>query len=193
MPRSLRSPRKLSVTFCVSKMGKIKSAPSMREARHAPLAQQLVQDEAPTKRRRKVVDTEREQQKDGRADARMLDLARAQLEEIAAEEKGEDLGEGTSKSAFADEADEQDFEDDLGSEEELEYEEIEIDEDDAAALEAFMPTRSQPRFLADLVMDKIDEHERRTEAKSMRGPADDFQPLNNPKVIEVYTKCVRCS
>ena len=56
-----------------------------------------------------------------------------------------------------------------------------------------MPSSDRPRNLADLVMEKLDEHEQRQ--GSGRRPLaedDDTEPepaLANPKVVEVYSKC----
>lgn len=189
----------------------IKSKGKAPATRQQPLAQQLASDQALTKRaRRSKADgqgsTSRTRPSD---DARMLDLARSQLDEIAAEEAkaADDRGEGPSRSGGRD-SDEEDDDEALDDDEEIEYyEELvrcrrspylltraqEIDEDDQAALDAFMPSSDRPRNLADLVMEKLDEHEQRGSGRRpLMEDDDEAEPepaLANPKVIEVYSKC----
>jgi len=103
----------------------IKSKGKSPASRHQPLAQQLASDQTLTKRaRRAKADADGSA---GRArpsdDARMLDLARSQLDEIAAEEAAmeDDRGEGPSRLAGRG-SDDEDEDDELGDEdEEVEY------------------------------------------------------------------------
>ena len=56
-----------------------------------------------------------------------------------------------------------------------------------------MPSSDRPRNLADLVMEKLDEHEQRhSSGRRPLAEDEDDEPepaLANPKVVEVYSKC----
>ena len=71
-----------------------------------------------------------------------------------------------------------------------EYEELEIEEEDADVLQQFLPSAPlKQRNLADLIMEKINEKNAMdAQAEGAGGDEGEQMPEMNPKVIEVYTK-----
>ncbi|CAO1620383.1 unnamed protein product [Sympodiomycopsis kandeliae] len=153
---------------------------------------------------------------DKRLTGKILKLAREQQDEIEQEEQeaeGLDRSNTAYRSASGvmpdddeddDEAgdgmaDDGELSDDLGGmdddEEQLEYEEIEMDPEDAALMERMRQERMQEsgqeggrRTLADLIMDKIE-----AAGGDSRNAEDDQEDDGmiggmNPKIVEVYTK-----
>ena len=91
---------------------------------------------------------------------------------------------------FDDEDD--DDEEDAGEEEEVtaeyyEVEDVELDEGDERALDLFMGSR-RPQNLADIIMEKIAQHQERSEGDAAAHLDEGEQPMPElpPKVIEVY-------
>ncbi|CAO3633494.1 unnamed protein product [Cunninghamella echinulata] len=73
----------------------------------------------------------------------------------------------------------------------VEYEEIEIEEEDAGVLEKFLPSApKERRTLADIIMEKINEKQANNEQIINEEAEDDntLSPYMNPKVVEVYKK-----
>lgn len=69
-----------------------------------------------------------------------------------------------------------------------EYEELEIDEEDADVLNKFLPSAPvERRTLADIIMDKINEKNETGERVEQVGE-EEMSAILNPKVKEVYTK-----
>ena len=100
------------------------------------------------------------------------------------EDEDEDVGRGRRASAFDAEGD---WDEDEIDERDGEYEEAEITAEEAAALEAFMaPKTGKDRTLADMIMEKIEEHERGG-AETMRDEDGDAIPEGlDQRVIEIY-------
>lgn len=117
---------------------------------------------------------------------KILDLARDQQEEIAAENASDDEwedeeeAEPTRHREEVSDDDDEDFGDDVsGGEEEAE---LDIDPEDHATLDA-LGKQGQGKTLADLIFAQMEN----APAPVEDGPPDPKQGLN-PKVVEVYTK-----
>lgn len=94
------------------------------------------------------------------------------------------------KDGDNDEEDDEDDLDNLHDAEEEEIEELEIDEEDEKALEMFMPASNGPRrTLADIIMEKIEEAERKN-GNAKHGGGAGAEAID-PKVREVYIQVGR--
>ncbi|KAI8868804.1 Bystin-domain-containing protein, partial [Ramicandelaber brevisporus] len=122
---------------------------------------------------------------DAKSSKRILELARKQQAEIEAEDGSddEDMDAGADAPfAFGDDDDDDDYEED---EEEYEIEDIELDDEEQAVLDRFLPEAPRERqSLADLIMSKIKRYELKQESD-----ARILVPPNiNEKVAAVYTQ-----
>ena len=102
--------------------------------------------------------------------------------------------EGAAAGAGGGDGDDDDDDEDGGEEEEVtaeyyEVEDVELDEGDERALDLFMGNRA-PQTLADIIMEKIAQHQESAEARSTAEPGEGsgmpVMPELPPKVIEVY-------
>ncbi|GAA6062824.1 hypothetical protein JCM10212_002462 [Sporobolomyces blumeae] len=180
-----------------------KAAPARKNAgvKHDPLATQLHLGELsdagvlskPGKRQKsKKHHQEEEGALDAKVTRKVLAMARDQQDEIAEEdlqELGYDVDE-RERRMRGEGSDEDENDDDLSDDDEEyeEFEELEVDEDDQALLDSYVPQgQLQPgQTLADLIMAKIGQAEepKGKEPEVVRQPPPGF----NPKVVEVYTK-----
>ncbi|ORY95736.1 Bystin-domain-containing protein [Syncephalastrum racemosum] len=126
---------------------------------------------------------------DPKISKKILQIAREQQEQIeerlADEEENVAAVRPASKFplGFNPSDDELDDEDKYG-----EYEELEIDEEDADVLNKFLPSAPvERRTLADIIMDKINEKNETGERVEQVGE-EEMSAILNPKVKEVYTK-----
>ncbi|GAB5353026.1 hypothetical protein AAMO2058_000003200 [Amorphochlora amoebiformis] len=165
-----------------------------KKKRHDPLYKQMTNDpgylkapkiaestdEKKTYQNEEIVET-------NWATQRILENVREQQMEIAKEEKDDQLtniNSISSKFSVRDDSDEEEaFE-----EKDVEYQEINVSAEDEKMLSMFMSnSRAKRRTLADIIMEKIAEHEARMKANK--------QPIEkkqlNPKVIEVYTQVAK--
>ncbi|KAK9711445.1 snoRNA-binding rRNA-processing protein [Basidiobolus ranarum] len=171
-----------------------------RKQRHDPLHVELAEDANSSLKvkagRKKFSDREAKQQQgdaeeyiDPKLSRKILKIAREQQTEIERDEDSEDDDEEeyvqpTGKAAFS--AAHDSDEEDLGSDEDVEYEELEVDEADQELLNKFLPNAPRARqTLADIIMAKIDSQN--------NGQVDQQEESNappgiNPKIVEVYTK-----
>ncbi|GAA6026338.1 hypothetical protein JCM8202_001946 [Rhodotorula sphaerocarpa] len=168
--------------------------------KHDPLAVQLRAGElddtgvlsAPGKRQKEKHHQQEETGLDAKVTQKVLAMAREQQDELAAQEIG-DVDEQELRAELRDPTDGGDgvddgaFSDDDAYEE---YEELELDENDDALLDSYVPAgHLEPgRSLADLIMEKI---ERAGDAPSAEAPPPRPQPEDsgfNPKVVDVYGK-----
>ncbi|KAF7726322.1 hypothetical protein EC973_008902 [Apophysomyces ossiformis] len=70
-----------------------------------------------------------------------------------------------------------------------EYEELELEDEDADVLNKFLPNApKERRTLADIIMEKINEKNEADERKNSGDDDQGLMPSVNPKVVEVYTK-----
>ena len=132
---------------------------------------------------------------------KIISQARQQQEEMESEDAPKQPRRGvsfapaaalaTAAGAGSDDEDEDDDED-AGEEEEVtaeyyEVEDVELDEGDERALDLFMGSR-RPQNLADIIMEKIAQHQERSEGDAAAHLDEDEQPMPElpPKVIEVY-------
>ncbi|MBW0466234.1 hypothetical protein O181_005949 [Austropuccinia psidii MF-1] len=197
-------------------MGKFK-ADSKKNKRHDPLLVQLRDDQlgsgkvsAPGRRqKRNKSPVENQAEIDEKTSKKILAIAREQQEEMLdkhLDQHQEDSSSSSSEAKFrprqppiADDSDSDEeleshfaFEDDI--DENGSYEELEIDEGDQAILDSFRPECGS-RNLADLIMQKLEEHEEeQKKALVHKGKARQTAPQPegpgslNPKIIEVYVK-----
>ena len=131
---------------------------------------------------------------------KIISQARQQQEEMESEDAPKQPRRGvsfapaaalaTAAGAGSDEDDDDD--EDAGEEEEVtaeyyEVEDVELDEGDERALDLFMGSR-RPQNLADIIMEKIAQHQERSEGDAAAHLDEDEQPMPElpPKVIEVY-------
>jgi len=192
-------------------MGRVEKT-STGSQRHDPLGVQLRTDtsgllSAPGRRANKK-HRKAAQDEDGHIDAksssRILELAKQQQEEelnngSSPSKSSADAIAGPSNASFLaagnpqglaeledDEENEEEYNDDedFGDEE---YEEIEIDENDQAILESFMPNAGGTANLADLIMAKIQEREAKDKSAADVPEVSRNTGLD-PKVVEVYTR-----
>eukprot|EP00468_Gymnochlora_sp_CCMP2014_P005077 CAMPEP_0167752550 /NCGR_PEP_ID=MMETSP0110_2-20121227/7204_1 /TAXON_ID=629695 /ORGANISM="Gymnochlora sp., Strain CCMP2014" /LENGTH=195 /DNA_ID=CAMNT_0007638185 /DNA_START=103 /DNA_END=687 /DNA_ORIENTATION=+ len=172
-------------------MPKVRKEKKRKKLRHDPLLKQMTEDpgylKAPKNKEEKDDDHDSKAHVENSwATKRILENVREQQKEIQKEEK---KSFSSSSSNFAD----RDFEvfereeDEEIDEEEGEYEEIEVSAEDEKMLEMFMSnSRAKRRTLADIIMEKIAEHE----ARKARGtPATPKGP--HPKVKEVYRQVAK--
>jgi len=174
---------------------------------HGPLASQLKEDTVLTGN--KVTNSSNGNGKSGKratkrnhveqSNAESDAILSARIMKMARDQQREELDEpvmsavastSTARPMDQDNDEDDEEEDDYGSEEDeiedVEYfNDLDIDEADQAALDAFMPNSSdQPVNLADMIMGKIAQHE---EIQAKKIAKKDGPPLND-KVVEVYTK-----
>ncbi|KAI8338427.1 Bystin-domain-containing protein [Chlamydoabsidia padenii] len=193
-------------------MGKDSTKTVKRTPRHDPLHAQLADNPEHGMRkatRQKFIDRnnkedEVEEYLDPKLSKKILNIARQQQEEIernreddepprrsAANRKHDNSKSSSKNKSYPlgfnpsdDELDETEMMDD--------YEELEIDEEDADVLNKFLPSApKERRTLADMIMDKINEKNAADERKATGVVDDDdssLSPAMNPKVVEVYTK-----
>ncbi|ORZ21091.1 Bystin-domain-containing protein [Absidia repens] len=192
-------------------MGKDATKTTKRASRHDPLHAQLADNPEHGMRkatRQKFIDRNNmedndEEYLDPKLSKKILNIARQQQKQI--EENREDDEEqpvrksdlkkklnagsnnkGAYPSGFNPSDDELDEADMYG-----EYEELEIDEEDAGVLDKFMPSApKERRTLADIIMDKINEKNAADKRKATGDEDEEYtlSPALNPKVVEVYTK-----
>ncbi|ORZ15779.1 Bystin-domain-containing protein [Absidia repens] len=190
-------------------MGKDATKTAKHTLRHDPLHAQLADNPEHGMRkhtRQKFADRNNkeevvEEYLDPKLSKKILNIARQQQEQIErSQEDEEELPKksGLSKKSgsssnnkshplgFNPSDDELDEADMYGD-----YEELEIDEEDAGVLDKFLPSApKERRTLADIIMDKINEKNAADERK-MGGVEEEentLSPAMNPKVVEVYTK-----
>ncbi|KAI8388450.1 Bystin-domain-containing protein [Radiomyces spectabilis] len=170
-----------------------------RPMRHDPLHAQLADnpDQRAVRKapRQKFVDRNNrsddpvDEYLDPKLSKKILKIAREQQEQIE-EIKREDEEEGitpTKPSKFPSIFDLSDDEPE-GDDKYGEYEELDIDEEDADVLNKFLPSAPKERkTLADLIMEKIEE-KNAAEAAKNRDDDRTLSPAVNPKVEQVYTK-----
>ncbi|ORX68064.1 Bystin-domain-containing protein [Basidiobolus meristosporus CBS 931.73] len=176
-----------------------------RKQRHDPLHVELTEDANSTVKvkagKKKFADRENRKQReeneeyiDPKLSRKILKIAREQQNEIEKdeysddnededEEYGQPVDKATLSAALNDSDDEA-----QGSEEEedVEYEELEVDEADQALLDKFLPNAPRARqTLADIIMAKIESQNNggAEEQEELAAP-----PGINPKIVEVYTK-----
>ncbi|XP_046363047.2 bystin-like [Haliotis rufescens] len=171
-------------------MGKVKK---MRRSQggDGDLAQQYMEDTSMKQKSRAKVRLRKEEDEefvDEKLSKKILAQARAQQEELEEEfgpqkkkisPKTVSLGPGPSHDAS-------DSEDDLGSEDEEHYEQIDVDADDEKALEMFMshnpPVR---RTLADIIMEKITEKQTEIKTQLSDNASVQMQQLDE-RVVTMY-------
>jgi len=165
-----------------------------KKKRHDPLYKQMTNDpgylkapkiaestdEKKTYQNEEIVET-------NWATQRILENVREQQMEIAKEEKDDQLANINSISSKFSVRDDSD-EEEAFEEKDVEYQEINVSAEDEKMLSMFMSnSRAKRRTLADIIMEKIAEHEARMKANK--------QPIEkkqlNPKVIEVYTQVAK--
>ncbi|KAJ2687815.1 snoRNA-binding rRNA-processing protein, partial [Coemansia spiralis] len=172
-------------------------ATGAKKGRHDPLHMELRADgQVTTKGRTKYAEREERRLKkegtggvvDPKTSKRLVELAREQQEEVEAEN-----GSDEAYGEFPEDSDGAGSESDEGAEyseeEEEDYEcDEELEGDDAATFEKFMPTAPRERQnLADIIMAKIKEHEAK-EAAGSSGSKRSAAPGLDPKIVQVYTK-----
>ncbi|KAI9496436.1 Bystin-domain-containing protein [Zychaea mexicana] len=174
-------------------MGKDKRS-SGRAQRHDPLHAELVDtpDQGIRRKavRQKFVDRNgqeevEEEYLDSKMSKRVLKMAREQQEQI----EGKPSSATTAAPQFPlgfDPSDDEDLDD---VDKYGEYEELEIEEEDADVLQQFLPTAPlQKKTLADLIMEKINEKNAMDAQGEGCEGGEEAMPEMNPKVVEVYTK-----
>ncbi|KAG0169790.1 hypothetical protein DFQ28_002645 [Apophysomyces sp. BC1034] len=179
-------------------MGKEQSKKT-KVQRHDPLHAQLVEnaDQNSFKKapRQKFVDRnakeeEIEEYLDPKLSKKILKIAREQQEQL--EKRNEDPEERPTPSrrnkkyplGFDPSDEELDDVDKYG-----EYEELDLEEEDADVLNKFLPNAPKERkTLADIIMEKINEKNEAEERKNNGEDEQELSPSMNPKVVEVYTK-----
>ncbi|KAI8092612.1 Bystin-domain-containing protein [Halteromyces radiatus] len=188
-------------------MGKDSIKTNKRASRHDPLHAQLADNPEHGMRkatRQKFIDRNNKEEEveeylDPKLSKKILKIARQQQEQI--EQNREDDEETSTRTHLnkkktngnnkthplgLDLSDEEIDEGELYGD----YEELEIDEEDADVLNKFLPSApKERRTLADMIMEKINEKNAADERKAT-GEDDDntLSPSVNPKVVEVYTK-----
>ncbi|KAI9506779.1 Bystin-domain-containing protein [Coemansia spiralis] len=179
---------------------------SKKKMRHDPLHVELRTDgETKTKGRSKYAERDEKRMVkesgegyvDPKTSKRLMQIAREQQEEIAAEYDSdeESLSERRRANGGQDSDDDSDeFDDEEEEIEEYEYEEEELEGEDAAVFEKFMPAAPRERQnLADIIMAKIKEHEsvKASAGASSNGTARGDRPTPSgvdPKIVQVYSK-----
>ncbi|POW08767.1 hypothetical protein PSTT_07302 [Puccinia striiformis] len=192
-----------------NRMGKLKSA-SKKDQRHHPLGVQLRDDQlgsgklsAPGRRQKRIKpEEERKLEIDDKTSKKILEIAKEQQQEILlsdgslSDEEEDQSGKPAPRQVDMDSDSDDEFEGineaQEGEESDGFDEEIEVDEGDQAILDSF---RSNPsRNLADLILQKLEEHEDKQLQLDSKGKARQISPPTdqpgslNPKIIEVYTK-----
>ncbi|RKP27238.1 Bystin-domain-containing protein [Syncephalis pseudoplumigaleata] len=170
-------------------MGKERTATVKHAHRHTPLHKEYMpsSDEAFNKgaSRKKYAEREDRRRKketayiDPKLSKKILSIAREQQDELGREDAVEEEGDDQA-------AEEEEIYDDVSYDEFAE--ELELDAGDQEMLDRFLPSAlTQRRNLADIVMDKIRQHE---ETRNRPANADErtIPPGLNPKVVEVYTQ-----
>ncbi|KAI8332613.1 Bystin-domain-containing protein [Chlamydoabsidia padenii] len=176
-------------------MGKDAAKTNKRASRHDPLHAQLADNpehgmRKPTRQKfidRNNKEEEVEEYLDPKLSKKILKIARQQQEQIEQNLADEEEAKKNVNKSYPlgfnpsdDELDETDMVDD--------YEELEIDEEDANVLDKFLPSApKERRTLADLIMDKINEKNAADERRAAE-EENSLSPAMNPKVVEVYTK-----
>lgn len=175
-------------------MGKASKIKVGKTPRNVPLDQQI-KDEVKEKRSRKKSRPRQDEDEmfvDDKLTKRILDQARKQQEDLE-EEHGLGMGTSTERKTpqvklnlQADGASSSDEDDDNLPEDDTFYETIEVDEADEKALEMFMSENTQARrTLADLILEKLKEHE--TEVQTRFSDVGSIQMAElDPKVVEMY-------
>eukprot|EP00126_Sphaerothecum_destruens_P005956 Sdes_comp19136_c0_seq1m9865 len=169
---------------------------SYKKQRHSPLEQQIVSDGVVKARkipRKKLRDESRadadEEFVSSKMSKKILSEARKQQAEV------EDISKYTERkkaSLFGEpNVDDEDEEDQSDSEilseinDDIPYEDFNVDENDEKALGMFLPTStSQRRTLGDIIANKI--RERETEICSQMSEGPNSKTHLSPKVVEVY-------
>ncbi|CAO3611571.1 unnamed protein product [Cunninghamella blakesleeana] len=119
-----------------------------------------------------------------------VEIAQKQQEQIEKNREEDDEVPKKSNKSFPlgfDPSDDELDEVDMGAD----YEEIEIEEEDAGVLEKFLPSApKERRTLADIIMEKINEKQANGDQVINEEAEDDntLSPYMNPKVVEVYKK-----
>ena len=141
---------------------------------------------------------------DSKMSRKILDLARAQQDELDSLSSDEDIAHdlGTDshgkkdtlndpyipRSNVRDVYDDEDEEDEFNGFGDEEVEEIEIDQDDQDLFDQLMPISALPRqSLADMIIERIQEREEAAH-KAPDATRTQDAPSLPPKVVEVYTK-----
>ncbi|CAN7999070.1 unnamed protein product, partial [Ixodes hexagonus] len=177
-------------------MGKSSKIKVGKTPRNVPLDEQMKDNVKAAKLRSKVRNRKDEDETyvDDKLTRRILDQARKQQEDLE-EEHG--LGPGSVakekkapqvklkvQAPGADSSDDEELDD--VPEGDSYYETIEVDEADEKALEMFMSENKEARrTLADIIMEKLKEHE--TEIQSRYSDAGSIQMADlDPKVVEMF-------
>ncbi|KAI8052387.1 Bystin-domain-containing protein [Syncephalis plumigaleata] len=173
-------------------MVKERTATTKQTTRHTPLHKEYMPSSDATfnkgAARKKYTERDERRRKketaeyvDPKLSKKILSIAREQQDELEREDRSEEEGE------------EQEEEYEETYEEDVSYDafadELELDEGDQAMLDRFFPSAvTQRRNLADIVMEKIRQHE---DARNRPQNSSDKErvtpPGINPKVVEVYT------
>lgn len=178
-------------------MGKASKIKVGKQRRNVPLDEQLKEEVTARKARVKSRNRKDEDELfvDDKLTKKILDQARKQQEDLEEEHGLQSSSAGVTfkvpdakprqlvnKGASSDEED--DYEE--PPEDDTFYETIEVDEADEKALELFMNENSKSRrTLADIIMEKLKEHE--TEVATLFSDAGSVQMADlDPKVIEMY-------
>ncbi|ONH69117.1 Essential nuclear protein 1 [Cyberlindnera fabianii] len=182
-----------------------------KKQRHDPLYKELTTQggnlRTKARGKKKQEDDEDAQEYiDPTSSRKILQLAKEQQEELEREDQKElrDQGKFSFGARFVDEEEEEDEEDeenyenisDFGSDEEYEFDEEDINEEDAALFEQYLQqTRGASEFasdgsynLADKIMASIREKEEEMTQKAMGIEKPKDAVLLPPKVIAAYTK-----
>lgn len=178
-------------------MGKASKIKVGKQHRNVPLDEQLKEEVTTRKARVKSRNRKDEDELfvDDKLTKKILDQARKQQEDLEEEHGLQSSSAGVkfkvpdaksrllvNKGASSDEDD--DYEE--PPEDDTFYETIEVDEADERALELFMNENSKSRrTLADIIMEKLKEHE--TEVATLFSDAGSVQMADlDPKVVEMY-------
>lgn len=177
-------------------MGKASKIKIGKQRRNVPLDEQLKEEVSARKARVKSRNRKDEDDQfvDDKLTKKILDQARKQQEDLEEEHGLQSSSAGVkfkvpdakprllNKGASSD--DEDDYEE--PPEDDTFYETIEVDEADEKALELFMNENSKSRrTLADIIMEKLKEHE--TEVATLFSDAGSVQMADlDPKVVEMY-------
>lgn len=178
-------------------MGKASKIKVGKQHRNVPLDEQLKEEVTARKARVKSRNRKDEDELfvDDKLTKKILDQARKQQEDLEEEHGLQSSSAGVkfkvpdakprlhvNKGASSDEDD--DYEE--PPEDDTFYETIEVDEADERALELFMNENSKSRrTLADIIMEKLKEHE--TEVATLFSDAGSVQMADlDPKVVEMY-------
>lgn len=177
-------------------MGKASKIKIGKQRRNVPLDEQLKEEVSARKARVKSRNRKDEDDQfvDDKLTKKILDQARKQQEDLEEEHGLQSSSAGVkfkvpdakprllNKGASSD--DDDDYEE--PPEDDTFYETIEVDEADEKALELFMNENSKSRrTLADIIMEKLKEHE--TEVATLFSDAGSVQMADlDPKVVEMY-------